>query len=208
MAVGVCVVVGVTLVGVPRAEARVIVCKKKNKVALRIGTCKGKEEVGALNGSGVDVAELPKVPAAVQADTATTATSATSAATAANADTLDGVDSAELQRAIRWALVSADGTTIIAQSGGISIVPEAVTGIYALNFGTSLLGRSLVATLKGGLTQAGGISAAICGGPAAGPETSFCNVTGLANTTNEVAIATVDTSGTAADRSFYLAVLP
>jgi hypothetical protein len=192
--------------GIPGdADARIIVCKRKNSVKLRVGTCKGKEEVAQLNGSAVDVAELAKVPAAVAADGAATAASA---AAAASAETLDGLDAAAFGRVVRWALVAEDGASIIAQSGGITIVPEAATGIYVLDFGANLLGQGLVATLHGGASARGGISASICGGPAGGAETSFCNLAGVANTVNEVAIATVDETGTSVNRSFYIAVLP
>jgi hypothetical protein len=188
-----------TLVGqATYSEGAAVLCKRKNKLTVRETACKTKETPVQLAGSSVDASSLPKVPSATAADGAT------------DADTLDGTDSAEFQGRIRWALVAADGSEILAQSGDISLIAEAITGVYVLEFGEDLRGRGVVATVRGGITNKGWAQAAICGGGnSGGPQTSTCNVGGsVTDMPHELAIATFDPDGTSADRSFYVAVLP
>lgn len=204
------------------ADAAVVVCKRKQKLRLRENACKPNEQAVQLGGDAVDPATLAKVPEATTADTATTAGSATScdtatsatsadtAGTATDAAMLGGLPPSAFQGRARWALVASGGTEILVQSGGISIVAEPVAGIVVLDFGEDLRGRGVLATVRGGLTAKGWAQGAICGqGNGGGPQTSTCNVGGdVADVPSELAIATVDPDGNAADRSFYVAVLP
>jgi len=177
-------------------EAAAVACQRKNRVKLRDGACKAKETQVLIDGAAVDAATLPQVPSAATADTA------------ADADMLDGLDGSEYARQVRWALVAADGSEILAQSGGITLQAKAIAGIYVLDFAEDLLGRAALATVRGGLTSTGWAQVAICGAPDAGPTTSFCNIPNAANTTSELAVATVDETGSGADRSFYVVVFP
>jgi len=181
------------------SEAAAVACQRKNRVKLRDGVCKAKETQVLIDGAAVDAATLPQVPSAAMADTAGSAT---------DADTLDGLDGSEYSPHVRWALVAADGSEILAQSGGITVQAKAITGIYVLDFAEDLLGRAAIATVRGGLTNTGWAQVAVCGAPDAGPTTSFCNIPNAANTTNELAIATADATGAGADRGFYVVVFP
>jgi hypothetical protein len=181
------------------SDAAAVACQRKKRVKLRDGACKAKETQVMIDGTAIDTATLPQVPSAATADTAASAT---------DADTLDGIDGSEYSPRVRWALVASDGSEILAQSGGITLQAKAVTGIYVLDFAEDLLGRAALATVRGGLTNTGWAQVAICGAPDAGPTTSFCNVPNAANTTSELAVATVDETGAGADRSFYVVVFP
>lgn len=208
IALGVAVVLGTTALPAGPADAAAVVCQRKAKVRLRDGACKAKETEVQLSGASVETATLPQVPSAAEADSSG---AADSAATAADADALGGLPPEAYQQRIRWALVSADGSTIIAQSGGISPVAEAIAGIVVLDFGEDLRGRGVVATVRGGLLNKGSAQVAICGGGTIGPdpEVSFCNVGGdVQDVPNELAIATIDETGAAVERAFYVAVLP
>jgi hypothetical protein len=198
------VVLGALVGTAGESDAAAVLCKRKSKLILRETACKARETAVQLDGASVELSTLPKVGAATQADSATQAVSAD------DADTLDGKDSGELQGRIRWALVSLDGSQILAQSGGISILAEALTGVVVLDFGEDLRGRGVLATVRGGLTSKGWAQAAICGGGNdGGPQVSFCNIGGsVTDMPNELAISTIDPDGNAADRSFYVAVLP
>jgi hypothetical protein len=108
---------------------------------------------------------------------------------------------------IKWAVVKGDGTSIIAQSGGISISSH-FTGGYYLDFGSPVAGHALSATIddKGGFPP-GGISAAPCGEgtPAATPDTLACAPAGT-NDINHLFATTVNGSGTQVDKPFYIEV--
>jgi hypothetical protein len=223
------IVVGVTvaagaLVGpvAGDAEAAVVVCQRKSKIRLRDGSCKPKEQAVQLEGGSIDTTTLGQVPSAATADSATTAgtagaattaqtaDSATTALTAGDAGLLDGLDSTALQGRIRWAHVASGGTSILAQSGGISLVTEPVTGIVVLDFGQDLRNHGIIATVRNGLPNRGWAQVSICGFPnGGGPETTLCNVGGdVTDMPNELAVAIVDHDGNAVDRNFYVAVLP
>jgi len=208
IALGVAIVLGVTTLPVDSADAAAVVCQRKAKVRLRDGACKPKETEVRLAGSSVETETLEQVPSAAQADSSGAADSAD---TAIDAENLGGLPPDAYQQRIRWALVSADGATIIAQSGGISPVVEPITGIVVLEFGEDLRGRGVVATVRGGLSNKGSAQVAICGGSTIGgnPEVSFCNVGGdVQDAPTELAIATIDETGAAVERAFYVAVLP
>jgi hypothetical protein len=103
----------------------------------------------------------------------------------------------------RFALVESNGT-IAAQSGGISVTQAGSQTI--LNFGSSVAGRPILATLAAGSPgTAGEISASPCGGASAtNPGGISCP--GSANSSNFVAVNTFNSSGTPAERTFYVAV--
>jgi hypothetical protein len=90
-------------------------------------------------------------------------------------------------------------------------VAEPIAGIVVLEFGEDLRGRGVIATVRGGLLNKGSAQVAICGGATVGgsPEVSFCNVGGdVQDAPTELAIATIDETGAAVERAFYVAVLP
>ncbi|HWP65937.1 MAG TPA: hypothetical protein VNO26_08505 [Candidatus Limnocylindria bacterium] len=202
VALGLAIVVGMTAFAAGSADAAAVLCQRKSRVRVRDGACKPKETPVQLAGDSVDTSTLPQVPSAAQADSSDVAT---------DADALGGLPPTAYQGRIRWALVSADGLTIIKQSGGITPVAEAITGIVVLDFGEDLRGRGVIATVRGGLTAKGWAQASICGGSTVGsdPELAFCNVGGdVQDAPNEVAVATLDENGTAVERAFYVAVFP
>jgi hypothetical protein len=108
---------------------------------------------------------------------------------------------------IKWAIVKGDGTSIIAQSGGISISSH-FTGGYYLNFGSPVAGHAISATIydKGGFPP-GAIATAPCGEGTSGatPDTLECTASGT-NDINHVFVTTLNTSGTQTDKPFYIEV--
>jgi hypothetical protein len=103
----------------------------------------------------------------------------------------------------KFAQVSAAGT-IGVQSGGISVTAAGPRTI--LDFGSSMAGRPIVATLQTATPSAGGqITAAPCGGPSSSnPGGIVCP--GSANSPNFVAVDTFDSGGTAAPKAFYITI--
>ena len=166
LAAGLTVAVVLT-VSLVEAQAAVVVCQRKKTIRLREGSCKPTEQPVRLDGASVDPATLDQVPSAgtagsaataATADNATSATAADTATTAenaANASLLDGLDSTAFQGRIRWAHVASGGSSILSQSGGISLRTEPITGIVVLNFGEDLRGRGIIATVRTGLTARG-----------------------------------------------------
>jgi hypothetical protein len=104
---------------------------------------------------------------------------------------------------IKWALVKGD-TTIVAQSGGITVTSHPSAGVYILDFGSAISQKLILAS--GGQAGAdtgprGGISAGPCGGTAEG---SVCPA---GNDTNHVRVLTLNAGDVAGDRAFYVAVV-
>jgi hypothetical protein len=108
---------------------------------------------------------------------------------------------------IKWAVVKGDGTSIIAQSGGISISSH-FTGGYYLNFGSPVAGHAISATIydKGGFPP-GAIATAPCGEGTSGatPDTLECTASGT-NDIDHVFVTTLNTAGTQTDKPFYVEV--
>ncbi len=103
----------------------------------------------------------------------------------------------------RWALVRADGT-IVAQSGGITPTAKAATGVYILDFGTSLSGKLILVSSAnaGDTTDRGTVSAGMCGGTTEG---GTCP---SGNDTNHLRVITRNKGDDqAGDHPFYVAVV-
>jgi hypothetical protein len=103
----------------------------------------------------------------------------------------------------KFALVSATGT-VASQSGGISVASAGTRTI--LDFGASVAGRPIVATLATATAGTGGeIAAAPCGGPStSNPGGIVCPA--ATNTPNFVAVDTFKSDGTPLQQSFYVTV--
>jgi hypothetical protein len=162
----------------------------KNSVtskSIKNGAVTGKDvKDNGLKGTDVDESSLAGVPIADNSVT--------------SAKVVDGsITSADT--ADRWALIDGDGT-IIAQSGGISVVDTSGAGNYYLDFGSSQAGRSIVVTPAVRPSDGGyGISAVVtvCTAPPAGIP---CG-SGL-DDANHVYVATSDGSGSGNDQGFYI----
>ena len=106
---------------------------------------------------------------------------------------------------VRWALVSEDQSTILAQSGGISIVGHS-GGVY-LNMGATVAGSALSVTnafLDTGSTLRGNAQASICGGA---PYGATCIVPGT-NTPNIVWVTTRNAANSSFEsHAFYVSVI-
>jgi Collagen triple helix repeat (20 copies) len=106
----------------------------------------------------------------------------------------------------RWALVSGDHTTILAQSGGISITTTAGAGVY-LDMGADVNGKVIEATpaytdADGGFR--GPLIATICGGSSQYHAT--CTASGT-DDTHHVWVFTENSAGTTGENhAFYVAV--
>jgi Collagen triple helix repeat (20 copies) len=107
---------------------------------------------------------------------------------------------------IKWALVKGDGTSIIAQSGGISISSH-FTGGYYLNFGSPVAGHAISVTVHYTGFPAGPVDTAPCGGGVGGapPDAVECLVPGT-NDVNHVFVNTLNEKGVLTDKTFYIEV--
>lgn len=105
----------------------------------------------------------------------------------------------------QWALVSGDHTSILAQSGGISITATNGAGVY-LDMGQDVTGDVIEATnayTDGDPNYKGPLIAAICG---SGEYGATCAVSGT-NDSHHVWVLTENQAGTAGeDHAFYVAV--
>lgn len=141
---------------------------------------------------------------AATATHATSADSATSATTASNATALGGSPSSAYQKAVQWAEVEGDGT-IDAQSGGITVIRN-FTGEYYVDFGTTVAGHALSATMewRSGLgLSSGNILVGRCGGGTGGIS---CVVS---DNTDTAYVQTANNTNTAtADRAFTVVLYP
>lgn len=134
------------------------------------------------------------------ANHANNADSATNATTATNANQLGGVAPSGYEKAIAWVHVAADGT-ILAQSGGISVV-HGGTGYYFINFGFDTTGHALLVSPSGKTFSANEMWATSCGG---GTQGVNCVST---NDVNHVVVDSQAPAGTYADHAYFLAVVP
>ena len=162
-----------------------------------------KVAANTLKGADVDEASLGKVPAAASADSAATATTATNATSAANAAALGGLAPSAFQRGIRWALVNAAGTGIIAQSGGIVLVSHPNVGETFLDFGETTSGHAMWAQPSLIANAARSATVSPCG---AGLDVyPSCAAPTL---THIVAVVTWTPAGAAVDTPVYVYYLP
>lgn len=122
-----------------------------------------------------------------------------------NADQVDGLDASDLLP--QWALVKGSDGSIIAQSGGISVIKGGdPVGGYYVNFGEDVTGRAILTNLQWSISEQGGMaSVAICGG--ATDETVTCILAGT-NSPDNVWVSTRDQAGALRNSDFYIAVLP
>jgi hypothetical protein len=102
---------------------------------------------------------------------------------------------------VEWALVNGEGTSIIEQSGGITISSH-FTGGYYLDFPSEVGGHAISATVQGASFPPAGISAAPCG---SGSDAITCFATGT-NDPHHVFVAVVDKEGTETNKNFYIEV--
>lgn len=152
---------------------------------LKKGTLTGKEvKNDSLTGKQIKESSLSQVPSAK------------------NADTLGGHSAQSFAPASQWALIAgnATGANILAQSGGLSVTRVA-QGAYEVGSGSSVSSKPLSATFN--FPQAGFISVAPCGGTANNPGGFPCPVF---NDTNHVIVRTLNTTGAAADSTFYVSI--
>lgn len=127
------------------------------------------------------------------------------------ADVADGsLTSADLAPgsvpAVRWALVNADHTAILAQSGGITIAGTISAGVY-LDMGSDVAGKALSATnayLDGDAGYRGALIATVCGGLPYGGE---C-LGGGPNTSDHVWVFTQNSANNLGEKhAFYVSVV-
>ncbi len=107
---------------------------------------------------------------------------------------------------IEWALVKGDGTSIIQQSGGISISSH-FTGGYYIDFPSQAAGHAISVTVHNTGFPPGPVDTAPCGGnlPGAPPDAVECVIPGT-NDTHHVFVTTLNEKGTQTDKTFYIEV--
>ncbi len=107
--------------------------------------------------------------------------------------------------AARWALVARDGT-VLAKSAGLTVtVTHPATGVYVVDFGSSVLGHPILAQQAfrdGDGSFRGSTIVNACGGP---PEGATCS---SSNTTSSVFVGVLAPNNTVFENhAFYLLVL-
>jgi hypothetical protein len=106
---------------------------------------------------------------------------------------------------VMWALVKADGSAVVTQSGGISIQAH-FTGGYYLHFPAQVQGHAIstsIADITGGFPP-GNITAIGCGGASPPPDTLSC--TQGTNTLNDMFVTTTNNANTQVDTPFFVVV--
>ncbi len=126
-----------------------------------------------------------------------------------NAKQLGGVAAGAYERKVQWALVSKTGTTILAQSGGISVASHAAAGEFYLHFPTTVAGHAISLTGAYGASHEGYPPVQIEGSPcgASTPDSTTCFATGT-NIPSDLFVSVNDDTGTQVDRPFYVVVYP
>lgn len=104
----------------------------------------------------------------------------------------------------QWALIKGSNSTIIRQSGGISVTSSSTAGIYYVNFGRDIRGHAISAMLQSGSYDKT-ITAGICGNDGTS-ETVGCG-TSYTTSTLIVHVRNSQSSGWS-HGTFYVAVLP
>ncbi len=157
---------------------------------------------GTINGSKIDVGSLGTVPSA------TKATTATKADNAANADALGGQSASAYQPRTQWAVVKSDGT-ILSQSGGITMVSHNVNGGNYLDFGQSIVGKSIITSARYLDPNAGSNGAVVTAQPCSGALTTFpCLVSGTTGNPDVAFVLTADSEGTGGPFGFSILITP
>jgi hypothetical protein len=107
---------------------------------------------------------------------------------------------------IMWALIKADGSAVVAQSGGISIQSHGSAGLYYLHFPSQVAGHAIsfsIADIAGGFPP-GNITGSPCGGAAAGPDALTCFAG--TNTSSDMFVTTTNNGNMQVDSPFYVVV--
>jgi hypothetical protein len=107
---------------------------------------------------------------------------------------------------VMWALIKADGSAVVAQSGGISIQAHSTPGTYYLHFPGQVAGHAIsfsIADITSGFPP-GNITGSPCGGVAAGPDALGC-LAGT-NTASDMFVTTTNNADTQVDKPFYVVV--
>jgi hypothetical protein len=103
----------------------------------------------------------------------------------------------------RWALVSASGE-VTASSGGVTSGGQVGSTTF-VNFGSSMAGRPILATINGQPAGGGQVTAAPCGG-ASSTNPGAITCAGALNSPNVVAVSTFGGDGKPAGMPFYVSV--
>jgi hypothetical protein len=150
-----------------------------------VNTAKVKK--GAITGAKIKLSSLGAVP---------------------NANKLGGLSPDAFQRGSMWALVSPDGSKLLAQSGGISVQDTTGVGGYWMHFPAKVAGKAIIATAwEGSEGLDPSISVGACG---------FVNVNttpdsiGCVKGTNTLsdAFVGIQQNGVGKNTGFYIVVLP
>ena len=160
---------------------------------------------GSLLGKDFKVGQLPAGPRGATGATGATGTTGTTGATGATGAKGDAGATGPAGPGARWALVNADHTAILAQSGGITIAATSGAGTY-LDMGADVNGKVIQATNAYTDDDAGfkgSLIALICGG---GQYAGTCSAAGT-NNTNHVWVFTQTPANTGGENhAFYVAV--
>jgi hypothetical protein len=105
---------------------------------------------------------------------------------------------------IQWALVKADGSGVITQSGGVSVQSH-FTGGYYLHFPSRVQGHPIslsIANIGATGFPPGKITGASCGGATAGPDAITCFAG--TDTASDMFVTITNNSDTQIDQTFFV----
>jgi hypothetical protein len=127
---------------------------------------------------------------------------AANAVNAADAAKLGGQAPGAYQSRVRWALVDSGSETILAQSGGVSVVASGGVGFSYLNWGEDIGDRALQVSLA--QIGEGFLTVTPCGSGESPADTS-CAPTG-SNNSNHTIVRMDTAAGGAADHVYFISV--
>jgi hypothetical protein len=218
-------------VGTKQLKKEAVATAKIKKEAIT----NAKIKKGTIEGASLNLSSIGTVPSATKAETANKATSATtaetankansattaetankansattaeSAGTAANANALGGQPPSAYQPRTQWAFVKSNGT-IVQQSGGITLLSQNVNGGNYIDFGQSIVGKSIITSPRYLDPNAGSNSSHAAAEPCAGPLNTFpCLFGGTFNNPNVAFVLTSDFEGNGEPFGFSILVTP
>jgi hypothetical protein len=121
-----------------------------------------------------------------------------------NAAKLGGQSPSAYQGRVQWAIVNANGTEILKQSGGISLTGH-ITGTYGIRFPTSTVNAAIQVTpaISGFAGSESGTTDAKAGPCPVSPD---CG--GVGGTTTNDAVVILFKAGTIANQGFFVSLTP
>lgn len=204
---------GKNTVGAKQLKNNAVTSAKVKKEAIT----NAKIKKGTITGASLNLSSIGTVPSATKADSATkaetatkadSATKADTATTASNSNALGGQPASAYQPRTQWAFVKSNGT-VLSQSGGISVLSHNVNGGNYVDFGQSVVGKSIITSARYLDPNIGSQGAVITAEPCSGPLNTFpCLFSGTFENPNVAFVLTANSEGDGEPFGFSILVTP